>query len=300
MGLVSGMRLPDFVVIGAPKSGSSSLYVYLAQHPGIFFSNPKEIGFFCSNWRYNKGLEWYSDFFKNAREDQHCGEGSTSYSNALRSEISAKRMAEIIPQAKILYIVRHPIERSYSQYLHNMRGFELKGSPDYGKSFEELIELDESILNTSQYIDQINTYLKFFPREALKVVLTEDLSPSHRIQTLKDIYTFLGVDNSFLNPQDIHTWSKEKLDAAVVRSKILAPIRAIPGSRTIIELFPKQFRDRVYTVLRETPLAQKVLKERFKPLPMKPETRLWLHKRFAEPNQALADFLGRDLSHWSQ
>ena len=113
-------RLPDFMLIGAMKSGTTTLHAYLSRHPGLFLCTPKEPGFFSRDERYARGLDWYRELFTDAQPEQLCGEASTCYSRWPHFENAAPRIAADVPGAKLLYITRDPVERAYSHYRHLM------------------------------------------------------------------------------------------------------------------------------------------------------------------------------------
>ena len=114
-------RLPDFLIIGAAKSATTTLYEYLTRQQAIFMSPEKEPCYFSHDDVYAKGEDWYRSLFAGARDDQICGEASTTYSRWPQYPHAAERIARAIPQARFIYVMRHPVERIYSFYGHRMR-----------------------------------------------------------------------------------------------------------------------------------------------------------------------------------
>lgn len=286
------MRLPDFLIIGAAKSGTTTLYKYLEQHPQIYLSPEKEPQFFAVDEKYARGMEWYSSLFEGAQPQQICGEASTDYAKLPRYPETAERIAKAIPNVKMIYVMRHPVERAYSYYVHLCRGQKIT------ESFEEHIQRTSICLDASFYIKQIKHFQQFFPRESFLFLLMEDVI-KQPVPTLKKVCRFLEVDeevNLFQGTQVTANGGKNYFEDTI-RAKITAPLRAIPGVETVKEALPQQWRDTAYGILQKS-FYGKGVKEEYKALPMKPETRQMLLKKFSSYNQQLADFLDRDLSHW--
>jgi hypothetical protein len=177
--------LPTFVVIGAMKTGTSSLASYLREHPQVFMTTPKEPGFFSMRWDH--GLPWYEALFDGAGEAVARGEASTNYTKAPSLPHVPERMARIIPDAKLVYVVRNPVNRIRSHYVHNAAnkgerrkiGVAVRDNPDY--------------LDFSRYSYQLRLFLEHYPRESILVVSSERLR-TDREASLKDIFQFVGID----------------------------------------------------------------------------------------------------------
>jgi hypothetical protein len=306
----NAMRLPDFLIIGAAKAGTTTLYKYLCRHPQIYQPvkqdtvyvpqkpySYKEPNFFGCDDNYAKGIEYYALLFNRVQDHQLCGEASTDYTKYPQFPNSAARIAHHLPDVKLIYIMRHPVERAYSYYIHLGRGSK------YKETFEEHIHRTSISLDGSNYMLQIEQYLKFFPREAFLFLLMDDLIKKPE-QILFQVCEFLGIDDTVdLIERDpiggIAANQRRELLEGIRRSKVTSPLRAIPGMTTMASLFPQAWRDHVYRFLKETPYG-KTVSQQYIPQPMRPETRQLLLARFREPNQRLAEFLNRDLSHWSE
>jgi hypothetical protein len=186
----AGTRLPTFLVIGAMKSGTTSLFHYLQDHPEIFMSPLKEVDFFAAEANWGRGLDWYRRQFDGAEPGVRAiGEASTSYSKYPEYAGVPERIAEILPDVRLVYVVRDPIERIRSHYQHRS----LVGAER--APLEEAVLADPRYVDCSRYAFQIEQYLRVFPRERLLVVASEDLR-SDREATIRRIYGFLGVDPS--------------------------------------------------------------------------------------------------------
>jgi hypothetical protein len=184
-------RLPNFIVIGAMKSGTTSLFHYLQAHPQVFMSPLKEVDFFAEGGNWSRGLDWYRRQFDGAGpEAVAIGEASTSYSKYPEYEGVPERIAATLPDVRLIYVVRDPVERIRSHYQHRS----LVGAER--EPLEAAVLRDPRYVDCSRYAFQIEQYLKVFPRERLLTVSSEELR-SRRGETIRRIYGFLGVDEGF-------------------------------------------------------------------------------------------------------
>ena len=111
-------RLPDFMIIGAMKCATSTLHEQLHRQPGIVMSEPKEIYFFSDMPVFAKGINWYTKHFENVPANELCGESSTHYTKTPTYPATVDRIQKHVPDAKFVYVMRHPIDRLVSQYIH--------------------------------------------------------------------------------------------------------------------------------------------------------------------------------------
>ena len=111
---------PDFIVIGAMKSATTTLHEQLARQPGLFMSVPKEPNFFSDDDNYAQGLGWYSSLFRDAPAGALRGESSTHYTKLPTHPRTVDRMVQALPDVKLIYVMRHPIDRLISQYVHEI------------------------------------------------------------------------------------------------------------------------------------------------------------------------------------
>ncbi len=186
-------QLPNFIVIGAMKSGTTSLFHYLQSHPQVFMSPLKEVDFFAGELNWDRGLDWYRRQFTGAGpETVAIGEASTSYTKYPQYTEVPDRIAATLPDVRLIYVVRDPIERIRSHYQHrSLIGAERE-------PLEVAVLTDPRYVDCSRYAFQIQQYMRVFPREALTVVSSEALR-SDRERTIRDIYGFLGVDETYVS-----------------------------------------------------------------------------------------------------
>jgi Sulfotransferase domain len=295
------MRLPTFLIIGAAKSGTTTLYEYLCRHPQIFMSTPKEPEFFARDENYTRGIEWYSSLFDDAQPHQICGEASTIYTRSPQFPHTAARIAQHLPQAKLIYIMRHPVDRAYSHYVQRIKTAQnKKENLEIQETFEDRIRRESFFLDSSNYILQIEQYLPLFKRESILFLLMEDLI-FELPATLAKVCQFLEIDYTLDLIQDLPITANQAKthETWFIRSRMTAPLKRIPGVSHLATLLPQNIRDLAYEVLKKLP-SQSQVKKKYIPATMRSETRQNLLEIFREPNQKLAQFLERDLSNWNE
>jgi hypothetical protein len=267
--------LPGFLVIGAQKSGTTSLTHYLAAHPGIYC--PEQPVYFFDRY-LDRGLEWYRQQFSAAPATAAVGDGSPNY--MYFPEVPAL-IAGRLPGVRLVAVLRNPVDRAYSHYWHNRtRGHEPLPFADAIAAEPERITQGQKARSRYSYVDrgnyeeQLRRVAEHVPRSRLLVVLTDDLRRD-RAGTLSRIYDFVGVDPDFL-PADVE---RPRNPYVVYRSQRLRkPIRRLPGP------------------LRRVAGRLNIRYTAYSPMP--PGVREELVRRFEGPNAALAGWLGRDLSEW--
>lgn len=193
--------LPNLLIIGAQKCGTTSLHRYLKLHPEVSMSVPKELNFFIvpdeelfpvGNW--SRGLDWYRSHFTQRTPVR--GETSPNYTVYPFTEGVAERAASVVPAAKIIYMVRDPIDRIVSHYLHRF------GQGEERRSLNDaLADIDGAgpgmtLVYRSMYFMQIERWTRCFPDSSVLVLAQEDLQ-AERADTLVRVFRFLGVDPSF-------------------------------------------------------------------------------------------------------
>ncbi|PAV27037.1 hypothetical protein CF392_02555 [Tamilnaduibacter salinus] len=182
---------PDFLIVGAARSGTTSLFQYMEHHPDIRMSRVKELNFFSNEKYWRKGLKWYQKRFQVPSHVPHSvvtGEASTSYTCSPIIPGVPRRIFEHYPDMKLIYVVRSPVERFISQYMQRTRA---------GMETRELQALLDNLENEmsawqGRYFHQIQEYRKFFPSRQLLVVSFDDIKADTNA-TLRRIAEFLGV-----------------------------------------------------------------------------------------------------------
>ncbi len=191
------MKSVDFIGIGAIKSGTTWLAKCLEEHPNVFLVEQKEINFFntkspkyqkIKSSNYTKGKDWYQKHFIGAKENQITGEWSPIY---LWDKDSAKRIKENYPNVKLFAILRNPINRAFSHYLH------IKQTFDIGSFEESLEEYSEEIKGAGLYGKQLTEFFELFPKENIHIMIFEEFKTNPQ-KHIKELFSFLGVDDEFI------------------------------------------------------------------------------------------------------
>ncbi len=236
------MRLPDFMIIGAMKSATSTLHEQLAQQDGFFMCTPKEPYFFSDDPVYAKGLEWYAGLFADARADDICGESTTHYAKLPTYPKTIARIAEHVPDAKFVYVMRHPIDRLVSQYIHQWTEREID------RPIDEAIHTHPELIAYSRYAMQLEPYFAQFGQARVLPVFFDHLR-SHPQVELARICNFLGyTGNPVWDDSDQQrNVSSERMRVNPIRDALVnAPILSTIRRR----LIPPTMRERVKTLWR--------------------------------------------------
>jgi hypothetical protein len=177
--------LPTFLLIGAMKSGTTTLYWYLAQHPDVFMPALKEPNFFNDHW--HRGVGWYERLFAPAGGTLARGEASVRYTSFPDDPECPGRIASVVPEVRLLFLVREPVDRIQSHYLHEVAALRER------RPLEQALRENPIYLDRSRYAMQLERYLEHFPREQLLVLRAEELFRAPQ-DVLPRVYGFLGVD----------------------------------------------------------------------------------------------------------
>ena len=226
--------LPNLIVIGAQKSATTSLHQYLDLHPQIAMSRTKELNFFIGERNWSRGVEWYESHFTRDREVR--GESSPAYTTYPFYLGVPEGIHATIPEARLIYLVRDPIERMISHYVH------LYAAGREDRSVEEAfttptVTPGQAYRERSKYYLQLEQYWRHFP-PAQVLVVTHDELLRRRRQTLQEVFRFLGVDPAF-NSRWFHTRrhrsSEKRRGSSIGRSleqvtrRVLRPNESVVG-----------------------------------------------------------------------
>ena len=297
--------LPNFLIIGAQKAGTSSIYQYTREHPDVYMSEVKEPEFFAlegrevnhrgpdgctpnENDRKYTDLKTYQRLFDNVDGETAVGEASTLY---LYSPRAPERIHQYVPDAKLIAILRNPVERAYSAFLMAKRsGNEPLSFAEALGAEEERIENDFGYLwrykDFGRYHEQLRRYLEYFDRDQMRIFLLEDLK-ENSAAVMEEIYQFLGADPSYTpNLEYQHN------PGGVPRSKTIQSVLKSEGTmlRDLLKaILPKRVRRWARHTLQESNLH--------KP-PLDPALRRRLIEEFRDEILNLQTLIDRDLSHW--
>ena len=165
-------RMPDILVIGAMKCATSSICSYLEKHPDVFFVPKSEPEFFSKDENWAKGPSFYQKIFSDAGSTKLTGEGSNSYSMTDTYPDAPARIKSVIPEARLVYSVRHPVERIISAWAQ-LR-YQSAGDVPYDIN-DAVREYRDWIVEPSFYWRQLSAYLDHFPKEQILIGFLEDL-----------------------------------------------------------------------------------------------------------------------------
>jgi hypothetical protein len=273
--------LPNLIIIGAMKCGTTSLHFQLRRHPQVAMSRDKELNFFVEELNWRKGVEWYASRFPAGTAIR--GESSPSYSCAARFAGVPERMHGVVPDARLVYLVRDPVERLISHWVHKVA------------AGTESRALQEAALDELKYVDrcrywrQISAYLEYYPRSRILILDMNDLS-QEPAGTLRKVLEFLDVDPDVPLPDlRLHRTERKR-----VRTRAGAWLhRSALGRR--IEALPQWARWRMdRTLYRYWPLSQPLAQPS---LPAR--DRAALVERLREDIDRFREFAGRDFADWS-
>jgi hypothetical protein len=193
------MTLPTFVVIGAMKAGTVSLRHYLDDHPGVFLGRGGKFGepnFFIAEYNWPRGRGWYESLFDGAGQAAAIGECSPSYTMAPAFRGVPERMAQVVPDARLVYVVRDPIARMQSMYMHQV-------SAGRERRRVETALLDDRYLGPSRYGFQLAAFLDYFDRSQVLVIASEVLRDRPR-EALSAVFGHLAVDPAAIDIAEKH------------------------------------------------------------------------------------------------
>ncbi len=296
-------RMPNFLIIGFPKCGTTTLYDVARQHPGIFVSEKKELNFYGR--QYERGAEWYlNTHFSAAGGYAVRGEASPSY--LTNAPITAERIRDAYQDRplKFVAIFREPAERAYSQYWHWVRD----GVEDL--PFEEALEAERALFAANpdrlppvigrewrryfyngRYATLLKPFLARFPRERFLFLLTEDLKRDFGGAS-KRMYEFLGADANF-EPEPVAKNISKTPRSQLLHKNLHAPASPLRRTaRALLQIFPTAWRERW-----KVDLQNANLKAEANPA-MNPETRRTLIEQYRDEVKELEGLIGRDLSQW--
>jgi len=295
--------MPNFFIVGASKSGTSSLYYYLKQHPKIFMTVPKEPYFFelegekCDfrgpgdekrREGYITNIKEYLKLFRNVSDEIAIGEASTTYLDSPKAPI---RIHKYIPDAKIIIILRNPADRAYASFLHLRR----EGDEKIENFLQVLKKESERISQNWDYIwhyksrqftyNKLKRYFEIFNKNKIKIYLYEEWK-NDNLKVLRDVFKFLGVEDNFIPDLSVK-YNVGGIPRNIILNNFLLTSNKM---KTILKpLFPKKIRKTIQNKMINLNLIRTNLK---------PEFRRKLIDIFRDDIIKVQVLIGRDLSSW--
>lgn len=303
---MSTSTYPNFLVAGVAKAGTTSLYEYLVQHPDVYVPDIKESFFFTSDIYRNlpdadphaaairkRTIYTFDDYlalFSNGAAAGAIGEVGTfyTYHHATTIPLIRERLGDV----SILIMLRNPVDRAYSAYCH-FRGYELETL-----SFEDALSAEAARIQDNWYTmwhyrqaglyhDQVKAFTEAFSR--VKVCFSEDFRQDAE-GVMRDVYAFLGVDNSFKPDVSVNFMVSGQPRSSTLDKLVAPPAGVKRLLRPVVQrIIPEQWRHRFRSKVRMANMVKPV---------MHPETRAGLVEFYRDDVAKLGDMVGRDLGHW--
>jgi hypothetical protein len=273
---MTGEQPNYFFIIGAMKAGTTSLFKYLADHPQVYASPRKEPRIFRDPSALARRRAAFSELFEGRTDEPWCFEASTAYTKFPRISGVPRRIAEVAPHARFVYLVRNPVERVWSHYVHNLAHGREKAS------FAEALTSRKQYLDISRYHMQLSQYLDVYPRDRVLVQVFEEMTQDPSA-TVRAIAAFLDIDTSY-RP----VTGDVAFNASSQKARASSPLR-MARSLGIDEMLPSRVR--------------RWMKDKGSALPAKQEglttdVRLRLAETLRPDVEAFFGHLGRRVPAW--
>jgi len=295
---IKNNKLPEFLIVGAAKSGTTSLYNYLNDFDDVFMPDLKEPKYITSTFlkspfqgkgdlEVNRGItksyEDYCNLFKGANEDQLKGEASAD--NLYYYEKSIPKIKETLGQPKIIILLRNPINRAFSAYMHLRR--DLRETMDFreaiGKESQRINNNFEFIwhyLAVGNYYEQVKAFKENF--KDVKIILFDDLK-SQPIKIIEEVRTFLGLEKKEYHQKAVEKFNQSGEPRYPKLKKSVLKLREKGIRKIIPPALRKIIREKVFTLDRTV---------------MQNEDKEYLKNYYKDEIFKLENFINRDLSHW--
>lgn len=298
------MKKPDFFIVGAPKCGTTAMYEYLKQHPEIFMpEDVKEPNYFGADIRYANRwptLEQYLSLFSQAKNEKRLGEASVWY---LYSKKAAAEIKEFCPSAKIIIMLRNPVDMLYS--LHSELFY---GADEDVEDFKTALGAEEVrkkerhkkggylpieclfYTDIAKYSEQVRRYYNAFGRECVRIIIFDDFK-SNTSKVYKETLRFLEVNENFQPEFQIVNPNKQIKNETVHKFLFYSPLFI----RKAVRLFlPEKIRWKMRMAVRNLNTMNESRR------PMDQKLRKTLQAELAPEVDRLSELMGRDLTHWSK
>lgn len=301
--------LPNFLVIGAAKAGTTSIYYYLKMHPEIFLNKKKETNFFAFenkmlNFKDENGeisdinkssINSYDKYIEEFKQANHKAVGEVSPWYLYFAEESAVNIKKYIPNAKLIVILRNPVDRAFSSFMHLVRdGRESKNN------FCDALEEEKTRINHNYsplwhytkagfYYSQLSEFYQKFNDQQIKVLLYDDFIQNPD-DSVRSIFNFIGVDSNIVLPKNMHMNM-----SGIPNNWISKFLLSKNFSKSVIKSFmPKGVSEKFHT----SKIRKKILSKTLIKMSISKEDREFLKVVYRDDILALQNLIDRDLTHW--
>ncbi|MEL6441753.1 MAG: sulfotransferase domain-containing protein [Cyanobacteria bacterium J06621_8] len=302
------MKKPDFFVVGAPKCGTTSMCKYLDLHPEIFISKPKEPNYFCyeviGKNPQSRNLQEYLSLFEDA-DSKTCGEGSPWN---LYSKTAATEIYQLNSNAKIIIMLRNPVDFLYSLHSHHIvyshenifdfkSALEAESDRKLGAKIPSTCHVPTQLLysEVAQFSTQVQRYLNVFGRDKVKIIIFDDFK-INTAQVYQEILEFLGVDTSFDPDFLVHNSNKQVSNPSLYQFFNKPPSWMFEYAKAITPNFLYPLKRKIASTIRIT--MRSLLSKNKKRVPLNPKMRDYLIKQYTPEVELLSQLINRDLNHW--
>jgi len=325
-----------FLIIGAPKAGTTSLFEYMRHHPQIHMPAEKEIYFFNADRTFALGWDWYlTMMLRDAPPNAVCGEASTEYMRGAPfrdsdkdgerdpharerpEEIIPRRIKQFLPDIKLICVLRDPVERAHSHYM--MRKMERADPRSFEEAVDELMEpttmeharvaatRTNGYIVNGEYARLLTGFLRVFPREQLMVIFSDELS-QQPTSTLSRVFDFIGVSNSFV-PDNLETRFREGAVKQRVPGLNLVSwhmnLARVAPARTLWFALPERWRREIHRAYSRASYRIELWNARRGSVDheISPSARQRLVGHFLPDSEALVEIVERDvpwLANWAR
>lgn len=233
----SSTGLPSFLIIGAMKCATTTLYEQLLAQTGIFMPSLKEPNYFSDDSQYAKGQGWYGGLFAEAQSGDLLGEASTHYTKLPQYPETLGRMRQLLPEIKLIYVMRHPVDRLVSQYVHEWSQGKISGE------INSAIETHPELVAYSRYGYQLQPFIDAYGRQSILPLFFESVKSNPQL-VLEEVCRFIGYKGkpewkSTLAPSNV---SKDRIRKFPFYNLL---IESVPAQAIRRAFVPQKIRDKV-------------------------------------------------------
>lgn len=270
------MAIPNFIICGTTKGGTTPLKVYLEQHPDIFMAK-QEIHYFDVNNNYNKGFLWYQNKFQEYKNQKAIGEKTPNY---MFKKYVPKRIFNALPDVKLIFLLRNPVDRVYSDFWMSIRNGIIRK-----QNFNKIIKDKSShYIRRGLYAEQIREFLKYFKKENILFIISEEFRTNTEA-ILNNVIEFIGVDS--------FNFIEEKRYGGAIKYKSLTYI--VKNITNLQKYIPfKPLKNLLIKIRRKI----KRFNRTDEYPPMNEKTRKELEEYYKKYNDELEDLIDIKLSRW--
>jgi len=295
------VKLPNFLIIGVQKAGTTSIYNYLNEHPQVYMSSVKETNFLERDWqlvdpkiqdKYPKGIyseEKYFHLFENVGDEIAIGEASPNY--LFHYDLSIPQILKYVPDAQLITVLRNPIDRAFSDYLMHLRDAVGKNHQSLAEQIKKRSQ-QSFVLRKGLYYESLKHFIDTFGREKVAVFLYDDLCQD-AVKFMQEMYTCIGVDSTFV-PNTSHKAQVAQVPKNQSINSILKTKNPLRSSVAFLLRYtlPEATRQKIRTSLIQLNSNSK------DKITLSPEDREACLNFYREDILKVQDLINKDLSLW--